>query len=171
MILIISSKKVYAAKRLKEEAKIGNSELRIMDVQDLVVCDFKINIGQFNVLYVRDPYLSGRAEFLPQIIALAKRFKAAGKKVIDSSIADGELGQGKWVNYQKIQKSGLPIPETRLLPGYPLPATRYPLILKWIYGFKAKNVFLIKNQDQLKKNPAASSKRRVAGSAVNKSGI
>ena len=52
---------------------------------------------------------------LPQIIALAKKFKAAGKKVVDSTIADGKLGQGKWADYQKLEKAGLLIPKTSLL--------------------------------------------------------
>jgi len=172
MILVISSKKVYAAKRLKKEAAIANCGLRIMDMQDLVNCNFKIDLKKFDVLYIRDPYLKGNAEYLPQIIKLAKRFKAAGKKVVDSAIADGELGQGKWADYQQLQKADLPIPKTHLLSGYLLPPTRldsaarlvfarakrveprrtsYPLVLKWTYGFKAKNVFLIKNQEQLKK--------------------
>jgi glutathione synthase/RimK-type ligase-like ATP-grasp enzyme len=151
MILVISSKNVYAVKRLLQEAKSQKPEVSIMDVQDLVACNFKIDIKKFDVLYVRDPYLKGSPLYLPQIIRLAKKFKAAGKKVVDFTIANGELGRGKWADYQKLQKTGLPIPKTDLLFGYSLSATHYPLILKWTYGFKARNVFLVKNQDQLKK--------------------
>jgi|GEM_PF-1417793 glutathione synthase/RimK-type ligase-like ATP-grasp enzyme len=150
MILVISSKKVYAAKRLAEEAAAKHRELSITDVDGLVACDFNVDITKFDVLYIRDPFFNGGAEFLPQIIALAKKFKAAGKKVVDSSIADGKLGMGKWADYQQLQKSGLPIPTTRLLSDCPLPTIHYPLILKWTYGFKAKDVFLIKNEERLK---------------------
>jgi glutathione synthase/RimK-type ligase-like ATP-grasp enzyme len=117
----------------------------------LVACNFKIDIKKFDVLYVRDPYLKGSPLYFPQIIRLAKKFKAAGKKVVDFTIANGELGRGKWADYQQLQKAGLTIPKTHLLSGYKLNAIRYPLILKWTYGFKAKNVFLIKNRQQLKK--------------------
>ncbi len=150
MILVISSKKVYAAKRLAWEAGIRNQELRIMDMQDLITCNFQIDPNKFDALYIRDPYLKDSPKYTPQIVKLAKKFKAAGKKVVDSAIADGELGQGKWADYQRLQKAGLPIPKTGLLSDYPLPTIHYPLILKWTYGFKAKNVFLIKNQQQLK---------------------
>jgi glutathione synthase/RimK-type ligase-like ATP-grasp enzyme len=192
MILIISSKNVYAAKRILQEAEIRNEKLEIMDVQDLVDCGFKVDIERFDVLYVRDPYLNGSAEFLPQIVALAKRFKAAGKKVVDEAIAGGELGRGKWADYQKLKKAGLLIPKTSLLSviarsasdeaissrkrlprpspirlrlgrlelaemaaalgarndsaSYPLSTTRYPLILKWNYGFKSKHTFLARDE-------------------------
>jgi glutathione synthase/RimK-type ligase-like ATP-grasp enzyme len=150
MILVISSKKVYAAKQLEIEAAIANCELRIMDLADLVACDFKIDVGSFDVLYVRDPYLNGSAEFLPRIVALAKRFKSAGKKVVDSTIADGEIGKGKWSDYRKLQKAGLPIPLTSINRGRGFKKYQYPFILKWVYGFKAKDVYLMKNQEQLK---------------------
>lgn len=150
MILVISSKKVYAAKRILQEAEIRNEKLEIMDVWDLAACNFKIDIGKYDVLYVRDPYLNGGAKHLPQIVKLAKKFKAAGKKVVDSAITDGNIGKGKWTDYQKLQKAGLHIPETKLLSDYPLPIIHYPLILKWVYGFKARDVFFIQNPDRLK---------------------
>jgi glutathione synthase/RimK-type ligase-like ATP-grasp enzyme len=149
MILVISSKKVYAAKRLAQEAGIRKQELGIMDMQDLLDCGFKVDFKKFDVLYVRDPYLKGSAEYLPQIIKLAKRYKAAGKKVVDSAIADGELGKGKWADYQLLTNAGLPIPKTDLLKNFQFPISNFqPLILKWTYGFKAKNVFLIKSEKE-----------------------
>lgn len=150
MILVISSKKVYAAKRLELEANSRKLEVKIMDMADLVARDFKIDVAKFDVLYIRDPYLKGNPKYIPQIIKLAKKFKLAGKKVVDSVIANGDLGRGKWVDYQKLMSAGLPIPRTNLLSGYRLNTKSYPLILKWVYGFKAKNVFLINNQAELK---------------------
>jgi len=151
MLLVISSKKVFAAKRMEQECRIQNTECRIMDVRDLVDCGFKVDIKQFDVLYVRSPYLSGSPKYIPDIIKLAKKFKTAGKRVVDSSITEGKLGQGKWPDYQKLQNASLPIPATRLLSNYQLSTINYPLVLKWTYGFKAKNVFLVKNPEQLKK--------------------
>ncbi len=168
MILVISSKKVYAAKRLREEAGIKNVELRIMsavggsasggnvgckimDVADLLACGFKVDLTLFDVLYIRDPYLNGSPKYILQIIKLAKKFKRAGKRVVDSVIVDGELGQGKLVDYYKLREAGLPIPKTTCLNhGRDLNKYGYPFILKWVYGFKAKNVFLINNQADLK---------------------
>ena len=150
MILVISSKKVYAAQRLAQEAGSQNIEVRIMDVRALVACGFKIDVNKFDVLYIRDPYLNGSPKYIPQIIKLARQFKRAGKRVVDSVIANGELGQGKCSDYKKLQKAGLPIPQTKQLTisarggsasgGNNLQLT-YPLVLKWIYGFKAKMFF------------------------------
>jgi glutathione synthase/RimK-type ligase-like ATP-grasp enzyme len=149
MILVISSKKVYAAQRLAQEAKSRNIKVRIMDVRALVACSFKIDVNQFDVLYIRDPYLNGSPKYIPKIIALAKKFKAAGKRVVDSNISGGQLGQGKWKDYRKLVKAGLSIPQTTCLNhGRDLNKYGFPFILKWVYGFKAKNVFLIKSEKE-----------------------
>ena len=146
MIYVISSKNVYAAKRLASEASIKNYELRIVDIADLAACDFQLMTLGRDVLYIRNPYLNGRPDYLPQIIKLAKNFKGRGGRVVDGNIANGDLGLGKWRDYQKLKKAKLPIPKTRLLSGYPLHTTSYPLVLKWIYGMKAKGIFRINSQ-------------------------
>ena len=33
-------------------------------LQDLVACNFKVDIKKFDVLYVRDPYLNGSAKYI-----------------------------------------------------------------------------------------------------------
>lgn len=147
MILVISSRDVYAAKKLKLEAKKAHVGMDVLSMEDLVVRKFKINISKYQTLYIRSPYLKGKADFLPQIVKLAKRFKKAGKKVVDSNIANGKIGQGKWVDYQALKKAGLSIPKTQVLSKSAIPKA-WPFILKWTYGFKAKNVFLINNQKQ-----------------------
>ena len=149
MILVISSKKAYATQRLEAEARSMKYELRVMETAELAAVDFKIDISPYTCLYVRDPYVKGSPEYLPKIVELAKKFKAAGKKVVDANIADGFLGDGKWADYQKLLKAGLPIPKTEILEAtyYQLPTTNY--ILKWTYGFGGKNVFLINNKKQL----------------------
>ena len=148
MILVISSENSYASKRLLEEAGVMSHELRVMSVSELAKKSFNINVSQYKALYVRNPYLKGSAKYLPQIVKLAKKFKAAGKKVVDANIAKGELGKGKWVDYQKLMEAGLPIPKTSAFPSQPLPPQSY--VLKWQYGMGGKNVFLIQNKNQLK---------------------
>src|SRR3989344_7242571 len=115
MILLISPKNVYATKRLVEEAKLKKVKMEVFDVADLVERKFEIDAKQYNVLYVRMPYLNGSPKYIPNIIKLAKKFKAAGKKVVDSVIAEGELARGKYEDYLKLKKSGLPIPKTSFL--------------------------------------------------------
>ena len=151
MILIISPKTTYAAKRLAEEAEVAGLELRVMSLEELVAVNFKLDINEYSVLYVRNPYLNGSPEYLPQVVDLAKQFKAAGKKVVDSNITEGKLGAGKWEDYQVLEKAGLLIPQTDLLSHYSLLTNHYPLILKWIFGFKARNVFLVEDENQLTK--------------------
>jgi glutathione synthase/RimK-type ligase-like ATP-grasp enzyme len=116
-------------------------------MEDLVSRNFKIDLKKYDVLYVRSPYLKGSPKYFPQIVKLAKEFKKAGKKVVDANIAKGKLGQGKWVDYQALKKAGLSIPKTSVLSKKTIPKA-WPFILKWIYGFKGRNVFLIQNQKQ-----------------------
>ncbi len=151
MILIVSSSNSYATKRLLKEAVALGVGVKIISADDFRRQKFKVNISDYKALYIRNPYINGSAKYLPQIIKLAKQFKAAGKKVVDSNIADGILGRGKWADYQKLKKTGLPIPPTALIRGRGLVQYEFPLILKWDYGFKARNVFIIKNGDEFKK--------------------
>ena len=146
MILVISSKNSYAAKRLAEE---GGENVVIMSVGDLVDVGFNVDPNKFDVLYIRDPYLNSSPEFLPKIIELAKSFKAAGKRVVDANIAEGKIGLGKAFDYQHLEKATLPIPKTEFLSDH-LFTNFYPLVLKWNYGFGSKNVFLIANELELK---------------------
>ncbi len=139
-ILVISSKDSYAGKRLAEEARRARIELKIVTPNKLK----GIVVKNFDCLYVRNPFVKGSPKYLPDIISMAKRFKAAGKKVVDQSVADGKLAQGKWVDYQMLKKAGLPIPKTDL--KFKVKDLTYPFIAKWIYGFKGKHIFLVNNE-------------------------
>lgn len=112
MILAISPKNVYASNRFLQEAVALNVGLEILDVEDLVKLDFNVNPDNYSVFYIRNPFLGNSAQYLPQIIELAKKFKNAGKKVVDEVIADGDLALGKGVDYKKLKTAGLPIPRT-----------------------------------------------------------
>ena len=162
MIYIISSKNVYAAERLLREVRSKKHEVRILDINDLLSCDFKFVINQGYVLYVRNPYFNGRARYLPRIIKLAKSFKAQGGRVVDANITRGDLGKGKWEDYKKLMKVALPITrtwkyESRIMNyGSALSTKHLALsifIIKWIYGMKAKGTFLIKQKSDFKKIP------------------
>ncbi len=148
-ILLISSKKSYTTQRLIEEAGRLGIGLNVVSMEDLAQVDFQVNVKEYDCLYIRNPYLNSGAEKLPQIIKLAKKFKTSGKKVVDAVIAEGVLGEGKWVDYQKLAKAELSIPATIRLRNNNLQALKYPLVLKWIYGFKAENVFFVKNVEEL----------------------
>jgi glutathione synthase/RimK-type ligase-like ATP-grasp enzyme len=150
MILVISSKNSYATERLVEEARDKRLEVRVMDLKDLIAADFKVDPSGFDVLYIRNPYLNGSPKYLPKIIKLAKQFRAAGKKVVDANIAKGFLGQGKWEDYKILKKYKLPIPKTALLSSKTIPK-KFPFIVKWMFGFKGKNVFLINSQQEFGK--------------------
>lgn len=149
MILAISSPNSYASKRLVAEAKKFAIGLDIISAKQLVTAKFKVDVEKYKTLYIRNPYVKGSPKYLPQIVRLAKKFKAAGKKVVDANIASGTLGQGKWADYQKLLKAGLPIPKTQLFQTTHYPLTITHFVLKWIYGFKGANVFLIQNKEQL----------------------
>jgi glutathione synthase/RimK-type ligase-like ATP-grasp enzyme len=99
---------------------------------------------------------------LEKIIQLAQSFKAQGGRVVDDNITKGNLGKGKWEDYQKLIKAGLSIPKTwkyesRIMNyGFKL-STKHlalsPFILKWIYGLKAKGTFLIRKEADLENLP------------------
>ena len=154
MITVISSKDVYAAKRLQEEAGIMNYELEIMELKDLITVNFNIPATKADVLYVRNPYLGGKSDYLPKIVNLANKFIKDGGRVVDANIAQGDLGLGKWEDYEKLKSSGISMPEARLLTSHlPSKVNSFPFIIKWIYGMKAKATFLIRAQEDIKKIP------------------
>lgn len=142
-ILIISSKNSYVSKRLIKEAKKLKLVVKVLPANKAS----GLNPKGYDCLYVRSPYVNSSPKYIPAVIKLAKKFRKAGKRVVDGVIADGKLGQGKWVDYQRLMKAGLPIPKTKMLSRRSIPKA-WPFILKWIYGFKGKNVFLIQNQKQ-----------------------
>lgn len=142
-ILLISNHSSYATLRLVEEAEKQGCKLTVLSVLDLKNVSFEIDFKDFDVLYIRDPYLKQSAEYLPEIIKLAKKFKNEGKKVVDLVIAEGSLGEGKLSDYIKLKNSGILIPETQELTNSQ--NLQFPVILKWNYGLKGKNVFFVKD--------------------------
>jgi glutathione synthase/RimK-type ligase-like ATP-grasp enzyme len=111
-ILAIASKNSYATKRLIQEAQASGLKWEVIETKELVKNKFKINIQPYSTLYIRGPYVGSSPKYIPQIISLAKKFKKAGKKVVDANIAQGVLAPGKWIDYEKLKKAKVPIPRT-----------------------------------------------------------
>lgn len=180
MIYVISPKNAYSSERLKYEAGImsakggsafgGNYLLKVIDLKWLMQNDFNLPCRRGDVLYIRNPYLNGKADYLPKIIKMAKTFKLMGGKVVDANIVEGEIGKGKWEDYRKLKKAGVSIPKTW---KYELGIRNYggnlspnllalsPIILKWIYGMKAKGTFLISSEKDLRKIPSSIPKKEL----------
>lgn len=152
MILLISPKNVYATNRLIEEASKSNIPMAVLSMEELVDKNFEADIYRYNVLYIRSPFINGSPKHFPQIIALAKKFKAADKRVVDGVIAEGELGEGKMADYERLRNAKLPIPKTL---NYELGIRNYeyPFIVKWTYGFKGRGFFFIQNKKDLENIP------------------
>ncbi|MFI5205380.1 MAG: RimK family alpha-L-glutamate ligase [Candidatus Paceibacterales bacterium] len=147
MILVISSNDTWAAKRLAEEAVKAGVKLRFITADKIK----GISLKPYTVLYVRNPFVKTSPKYLPDVVKLAKRFKLAGKKVVDAAIAHGNIAQGKWVDYRQMMKADLPIPNSSKTHGRERWTNEYPFILKWVYGMKGKGVFLARDKHQLAK--------------------
>jgi glutathione synthase/RimK-type ligase-like ATP-grasp enzyme len=148
-ILAISSKETYAARRLLAEALVSNCNFVVMPIGELASRQFEVDPEEFDVLYVRNPYQDRSGKYLSGVVDLAKKFKNAGKKVVDAVIANGMLGGGKWDDYEALLSNGLPIPKTEMYNEQSQILKQERFILKWIYGFKGKNVYLAKKGDRI----------------------
>lgn len=144
MILLVSPKHVYATKRLIQEAAKAGAELEALDILELAKRQFKVDLNKYQTLFARQAY-----PYFQQIVRLAKDFKKFGKRVVDERIAEGDLGYGKMQNYATLKRAGLPIPKTRRLSNVGRRKNIFPCIIKWDYGFKGREVFLVRNQRQL----------------------
>ncbi len=150
-ILVISPPNLYSVERLKIEAEKQGCSLFALSAAELAKEDFQINLDKFDVLYVRNPYINSNADNVPGVIELAKKFQESGRAVVDKNVGDGLIAQGKWVDYQLLEQNGLPIPTTKKFEFGQEKKYRYPLVLKWQYGLKAKSVFLVKSYEDLAK--------------------
>lgn len=143
-ILLISPKYVYATRRLIDEAAKIGMELEVLDVLELAERKFQIDLNNYDALYIRQAY-----PYFQQIVRLAQDFKKFGKRVIDGNIAEGDLGLGKMQTYTTLKRAGLPLPRTWRLSKKERKGNIFPCIIKWDYGFKGREVFLVKSQSQL----------------------
>ena len=168
MLLVITPKSVYASQRLKQECVKASVRAHFFDVQELAQKGFDIDIQKYSCLYIRQawPYFS-------EMVDLSKGFMKAGKRVVDQNMADGDIDVSKLYMYEMLKKNNIQIPGTYSLSdvipeatsgseGYPESIQRsrigvrddmvnYPYIVKWVYGFGGKQVYLVRDAEDLKK--------------------
>src|SRR5579864_6019045 len=137
-LLIISPKDIYITNRLIEEAAKAGVAAQVTDIETLAGNHFEVDAGKYDCLYIRFCY-----PYFDQTVELARKFIAAGKKVVDADIAGGDVGRGKMPVYEKLKAAGLPIPKTDWLMN--VKDHHYPFMVKWTYGFGGKDVFLVRN--------------------------
>ena len=142
MLLVITPKSVYASQRLKQECVKASVRAHFFDVQELADRNFKIDIQKYSCLYIRQawPYFS-------EMVELSKRFVQAGKRVVDQNMADGDIDVSKSHMYEILQKNNVAIPKTEIISD----ELQFPKIVKWVYGFGGKQVYLVRDADDLKK--------------------
>ncbi len=134
MILLISPTIAYATKRFIEECNKASVAVESFDVEQLAARNFEVGVERYDALYVRQAY-----PYFAEVVALAGRFAAAGKRVVDANIIEG-IGEGKAEVYRRLVAANVPIPETVLFANY---KKSFPYILKWVYGFGGKQVHLV----------------------------
>jgi glutathione synthase/RimK-type ligase-like ATP-grasp enzyme len=178
-LLLLSPKNVYATKRLALESRGLGIQLTTIDIAELMLQNYDIDPADFDALYIRQAYVDFKHQasddHLQQIIGLAQRFKSLKKVVADESIAEGDLGAGKYEALLRLQEQGTNVPKTRLLneafglnfssSDQDIAKERlwqdldFPFIAKWNYGFGARHTYLVKSMDDLqqieRKYPAA----------------
>ncbi len=118
-LLLISPKDAYATRRLKEEGRAAGVAVTAMDIRELAAANYKVDIGAFDALFVRQGYVEtghkmGSLKLRP-IVDLARSFSDAGKVVIDSALAKNGLGKGKLEVYRALEQAGVPVPRTEVL--------------------------------------------------------
>lgn len=142
MLLVITPKFVYATARLRAECALAEVPAHFLDIQELAWQNFDIGIDKYSCLYVRQIW-----PHVEEVVALAKRFKQAGKRVVDSKVADSEIDLGKFAMYEALSAIALPVPHTEKFSDEIV----FPKIVKWVYGFGGRHVHLVNNNSDLKK--------------------
>jgi glutathione synthase/RimK-type ligase-like ATP-grasp enzyme len=133
-VLIISQNKYYVTNRLAQEARKANFSVEICDVKELAAKNFSVEPAKYSSLYIRQAFPHYEA-----LLKLALAFKAAGKLVVDDITTDN-FDTSKWSMYQRLQRAGIVVPETRLYDGTTLgEAPVFPCIAKWIHGSLARD--------------------------------
>ena len=100
-----------------------------------------VDATKYNLLYVRFAHPN-----FPAVIRLAQKFKSLGKPVVDKEWVDKNMSASKLSMYSRLESAGVPIPKTEELSptGVVLPA-----IVKWIYGYGGKHVWLVRDKKEL----------------------
>ncbi len=143
MILLISPQGVYSTKRLIEETAALGISAKTASMRQMVQDVLPIDVADYEALYIRFPY-----PYLDEATALARQFVKAGKKVVDATMVDGDVDHDKFGPLVKALIAGLPVPQTFRLGQTSL---KYPYVVKWDFGMKGRDVFLVKDDAGLQK--------------------
>lgn len=143
-ILIITPTHAYATRRLTEEAAALGIEAVCADVASLHASKFAVDIASFDALWVRQAY-----PYYDEVINLAKKFKEQEKVVIDGCITEYGIEDNKFVLTTKLVNHAVVMPETRQLSDVPIGQFAYPFIVKWVYGFGGRHVYLVEDAHRL----------------------
>lgn len=141
-LLFISPNNVYATGRIIEEC--GKQGIDVTHFASAELKASAIDVEEFDVLYVRFAYPN-----FEEIAKLAKKFKTAGKAVVDAVIAEGEIDPNKLADYHKLSEASIDSPKSSEISDF----TKFksPLIVKTKYGFGKKEVFMCSNSNELEK--------------------
>lgn len=140
-VLLIAPPEVSGTARLVEEFRNLGAEVVAVSAAEAAGRNFDFDPARFDVLYVRFAY-----PFLRQTVELARRFREAGRRIVDRSVADGRLALGKADMHECLTVAGLPTPRTVPLARAGTARERYPYVVKWVYGMKGREVFLIRTE-------------------------
>lgn len=143
-VLLIAPPEVLGTERLVAELQSLGAEAVAVSATEAARRDVAFDLELFDVLYVRFAY-----PFLEQTVTLARRFRDAGKRVVDRSVAEGRLALGKADMHERLTVAGLPTPRTVPLARAGKVRERYPYVVKWVYGMKGREVFLIRTEKDL----------------------
>jgi glutathione synthase/RimK-type ligase-like ATP-grasp enzyme len=145
-LLLIAFKNSHGAIRLQEEVSKAGVDLVLYDPHELPGVFLEIDPADFDVLYIRQFYTEDRA--VTEILDLAKRFKAGGKRVIDSVLAEDDYAKSnKFQNLEILSNANFPVPQSVRLSD--IDQLQYPLVIKWQYGFGGKHIYYIEEKNQL----------------------
>lgn len=140
-ILFISPREVYTTAHIEREIVRMGSTCDGYSAGEAKAMDFDFNVDNYDVLYVRFAH-----PHFDEVVDLAESFRDAGKRVVDEAVCGGDIGLGKLVMYDQLREAKVTIPETR---GYIHAGdrlTQFPYVLKWTYGMRGEEVFLVTNE-------------------------
>lgn len=141
-LLIISPKEAYATKRLQEEAVRQGVAADFYDIHQLAAQGFIVDASRYSAIYIRQIY-----PYFSEMEVFAKNAAQKGIRIVDNNLATGSIDVSKWTLYQHLVRHNVSIPRTRLCGNVITESEHYPYVLKWIYGFGARHVYLIENKE------------------------
>ena len=160
-ILWLGWEDMYATRRMRAAAKTAGVHLDALEIFDISFFSDNQRVGifhkdtdlvaEYDILVVRTFY-----PYISEALTISRLFRDAGKVVIDQSLTDEGYTVSKQHDTMLMAQHGLPVPATRQVFN-PQDAEAfaaevgYPCVLKGVHGAHGSTVFLIKNEDQLRR--------------------